>query len=104
MILERISGRGPPPYDSNCFPIPSSSSTSVRTNETQPTWSASNAAGGHAMKRATVLLALLAIGSVSLAVKAYQAPPAGGGQQQPKVVEVEKIKDNLYMLKGGGGN
>src|SRR5262249_4754448 len=28
-------------------------------------------------------------------------PPA---QQGPKVVEVEKVKDNLFMLKGGGGN
>ena len=30
----------------------------------------------------------------------YQ-PPA---QQGPKVVEVDKVKDNLYVLKGGGGN
>jgi glyoxylase-like metal-dependent hydrolase (beta-lactamase superfamily II) len=33
-------------------------------------------------------------------VRALQ-PPAQSG---PKVVEVEKVKDNLYMLKGGGGN
>src|SRR5205807_7150716 len=30
----------------------------------------------------------------------YQAQP----QDAPKVVEVEKLKDNLFMLKGGGGN
>ena len=50
------------------------------------------------MKRGTVLAALLAVGSLSLAVSAYQQPPA------PKVVEVEKLRDNLFMLKGGGGN
>jgi cyclase len=53
------------------------------------------------MKRIIVLSTLLAVGAAaSLAARAYQ-PPA---QQGPKVVEVEKIKDNLYMLKGGGGN
>jgi glyoxylase-like metal-dependent hydrolase (beta-lactamase superfamily II) len=53
------------------------------------------------MKRMMVLGALLAFGAAaSLVARAYQ-PPA---QQGPKVVEVEKIKDNLYMLKGGGGN
>ena len=29
---------------------------------------------------------------------------SGAGADAPKVVEVEKLKDNLYMLKGGGGN
>jgi glyoxylase-like metal-dependent hydrolase (beta-lactamase superfamily II) len=43
---------------------------------------------------------LLAIGVASVGVRALQ-PPAQSG---PKVVEVEKVKDNLYMLKGGGGN
>jgi glyoxylase-like metal-dependent hydrolase (beta-lactamase superfamily II) len=28
----------------------------------------------------------------------------GGGAQAPKVVDVEKLKDNLFVLKGGGGN
>jgi cyclase len=51
------------------------------------------------MKRGMVLSALLAIGGLSLGVTAYQQPPAG-----PNVVEVDKIKDNLYVLKGGGGN
>src|SRR6185295_19546202 len=53
------------------------------------------------MKRMIVLSVLLALGAAaSLAARAYQ-PPAPQG---PKVVEVEKVKDNLYMLKGGGGN
>jgi hypothetical protein len=46
------------------------------------------------MKRVIVLGILLASGAAaSLAALGYQ-PPA---QQGPKVVEVEKIKDNLYI-------
>jgi glyoxylase-like metal-dependent hydrolase (beta-lactamase superfamily II) len=52
------------------------------------------------MTRRTVLAVLLVLGVASAGVRALQ-PPAQSG---PKVVEVEKIKDNLYMLKGGGGN
>jgi cyclase len=55
------------------------------------------------VRRATVLVALLAAGSVSLAVAAHQQPPAGG-QPQARTIEVEKLKDNLFILKGGGGN
>ena len=50
------------------------------------------------MKRTMVLGVLLAIGALA-AVKAQQ--PAANA---PKVVEVEKVKDNLYVLRGGGGN
>jgi glyoxylase-like metal-dependent hydrolase (beta-lactamase superfamily II) len=56
------------------------------------------------MRRLIVLAALVTIGA---AVSAYQQPPAGGGrggQQAPRVVEVEKVKDNLFVLRGGGGN
>ncbi len=56
------------------------------------------------MRRGIALGVLLAVGALSLAVRAYQQPPAGGGQQGPRVVEVEKLKDNLFVLKGGGGN
>ena len=49
------------------------------------------------MKRLFVLGGLLVCGAVSLAAMAFQAPA-------PMVVEVDKIKDNLYVLKGGGGN
>ena len=49
------------------------------------------------MRRLVVLGGLLACGAVSLAAMAFQAPA-------PMVVEVDKIKDNLYVLKGGGGN
>jgi cyclase len=52
------------------------------------------------MTRRIALVLLGIAGVLPLAVRAYQ-PPA---QQGPKVVEVEKVKENLYMLKGGGGN
>jgi len=45
---------------------------------------------------------LASAGSLPLVVSAYQqTAPAG---QQAKVIEVEKLKDNLFLLKGGGGN
>jgi cyclase len=50
------------------------------------------------MRRGVVLGMLLAVGAMA-AVKAQ--PPAANA---PKVVEVEKVKDNLYVLRGGGGN
>jgi cyclase len=52
------------------------------------------------MKRGIALGALILIGTLSLGVKAYQPPAADA----PKVIEVEKVKDNLYVLRGGGGN
>jgi glyoxylase-like metal-dependent hydrolase (beta-lactamase superfamily II) len=60
------------------------------------------------MRRVSVLGVLIGIGALSMVVAAYQQPPAGGagrgGQQAPRVVEVEKLKDNLFVLRGGGGN
>src|ERR1700730_632803 len=55
-----------------------------------------------AMKRIIFLAALVGVGALSLGVAAFQQPPAGANA--PKVVEVEKLRDNLFMLKGGGGN
>ena len=54
------------------------------------------------MRRMIVLSVLLATGGLWLTVAAFQQPPAG--QPAPRVVEVDKLKDNLYVLKGGGGN
>lgn len=59
------------------------------------------------MTRGIALAVLVAVGAGSMAVAAYQQPaPAAGrtGQPQARVVEVEKLKDNLFLLKGGGGN
>ena len=56
------------------------------------------------MKRVTVLATLLMAGALSLAVTAWQPAAGEATQAAPKVVEVEKLRDNLFMLKGGGGN
>src|SRR6185312_8161851 len=50
------------------------------------------------MKRLILIASLVGVGALSVA--AFQQPPANA----PKVVEVEKLRDNLWMLKGGGGN
>jgi cyclase len=57
------------------------------------------------MKRGIVLGALVMVGALSLVISAYQQPPAGGAPQAPapKVVEVQKLRDNLFMLGGAGG-
>ncbi len=54
------------------------------------------------VKRVATLAILIAIGSVSIAVKAAQqpAPP----QPSADNLTVEKVKDNLFVLRGGGGN
>src|SRR5438876_7751779 len=54
------------------------------------------------MTRIKILAALVAIACLSLSVAAYQQ--AGRGQAQARVVDVDKLRDNLYVLRGGGGN
>jgi cyclase len=54
------------------------------------------------MKRLAVLGALIAMGLGSIVVAASQQPAAGAPAAQ--VVEVEKLRDNLFVLRGGGGN
>jgi glyoxylase-like metal-dependent hydrolase (beta-lactamase superfamily II) len=51
------------------------------------------------MNRAIVLGSIIAVGALSLGVRASQQP-----QGAPKTIDVDKLKDNLYVLKGGGGN
>ena len=48
------------------------------------------------MQRGIAIGVLLAVGALSIAVAA--------GQQEEMVVEVEQLEDNLYVLRGGGGN
>ena len=48
------------------------------------------------MRRGLVLGVLLGMGTLSVAV--------AGLQQAPNVITVEKLRDNLYVLRGGGGN
>jgi len=50
------------------------------------------------MKRTIVLGILVGLGAIA-AVKAQQPDP-----NAPKNIEVEKVKDTLYVLRGGGGN
>src|SRR5258708_1599213 len=53
------------------------------------------------MRRGAVLAALLAIGAISLALApAVAQSPATAA----KVVTLQKLKDNLYLAGGGGGN
>ena len=66
------------------------------------------------MTRRIVLGALIAAGALSMAASAFQQPAArgrqggpGGAQQAPPSADalmVDKLKDNLYVLRGGGGN
>ena len=49
------------------------------------------------MKRGIVLGLLLAVGALSLGA-------ATSAQQEEMVVDVEQLQDNLYVLRGGGGN
>ena len=51
------------------------------------------------MKRRSVLGILLTAGALSMAAAAQQQPSSDA-----KTVEVEKLKDNLFVLRGGGGN
>lgn len=54
---------------------------------------------GHITRRVAGLTAIAAVGVTTLAVVAAQAPA-----DAPKVVTVDKVRDTLYVLKGGGGN
>ena len=52
------------------------------------------------MTRAHVLGSLVMLGVASIGVTAYQQPAANA----PKVITVDTVKPNLFVLKGGGGN
>ena len=53
------------------------------------------------MGRAFALGTLVGAGALSMTVGAFQQT---AGQPAPMVVEVDRLKDNLYVMKGGGGN
>ena len=56
------------------------------------------------MRRGIVLATLLLAGALSITIRAAQQRSAGAGQMPVRVIEVEKLRDNLYLLRGGGGN
>ena len=54
------------------------------------------------MKRSLVLSAIVAVGAVAIAGRTLLArQPAAGG---PNVANIEQVKENLYLVTGGGGN
>ena len=57
------------------------------------------------MKRVLALGALIAVGGLSMSVAAFQQPAPGASQPQ-MVIDVEKLRDNLFVLSGAssGGN
>ena len=52
------------------------------------------------MTRAVLLGPLFIVGAMGFGNTA----PRAGSKAQPEVAEIEKVKDNLYMITGGGGN
>ena len=56
------------------------------------------------IRRGAVLGVLLLCGGTIVAT--YQVPGArqGGAAGTPQVIQVDKLKDNLFVLRGGGGN
>ena len=57
------------------------------------------------MKRVLVLGAIVVVGAILAAVGAALAA-VGAAQQTPSAasIQVDKVRDNLYVLRGGGGN
>ena len=53
------------------------------------------------MKRTLVLSSIVVVGVVAVAGRALMAQQPSA---EPKVAGIEKVKDNLYMVTGGGGN
>ncbi len=53
------------------------------------------------MKRYMILGAIVVTGALSITLRAFQQPAV---QPSAAAIEVDKLKDNLFVLKGGGGN
>ena len=56
------------------------------------------------MKRGILLATLIAIGALSMAVAAFQAPPAALPPGALAATQIQKVKDNLYMITGYDAN
>jgi len=52
------------------------------------------------MKRGIVLGVVVAVGALSMTAVGARGVSQGSAQQAPKVAEIEKVKDNLYLLHG----
>lgn len=58
------------------------------------------------MKRTAILAGIVMTGTV-IAIAAQQQPPVGRGRgapQLPPIEPIQKVKDNLFMIPGAGGN
>lgn len=53
------------------------------------------------MRRTMVLGLLVSAGATVMAAGAAVQPPA---TDKPKIAEIQKVKDNLFVITGGGGN
>jgi cyclase len=58
------------------------------------------------MKRGLVLGAIVLAAALSVAVRGAQQGRSGqgGGQPSAAAIQVDHVRDNLYVLRGGGGN
>ena len=58
------------------------------------------------LNRRVLTLSLLVACGISTTVATYQtaSAQAGGAGAGAQVIQVEKLKDNLFLLRGGGGN
>ena len=54
------------------------------------------------MYRSAVLTAIIATGTVSIAVAAFRQPPQGATPAALNATKIEKVKDNLYVISGSG--
>ena len=52
------------------------------------------------MRRGVLLGVVIGVGTLSMAVAAFQAPPAGPTPAALAATKIEKVKDNLYMITG----
>jgi cyclase len=56
------------------------------------------------MKRAGLLSVLMAVGAVAIGIRVAQGHGGQAPQPSASAIQVDKIRDNLYVLRGGGGN
>ena len=52
------------------------------------------------MTRAIVLGVVVTVGAVSMTAAGFRGAPQGAAQPAPKVAEIEKVRDNLFLLHG----
>jgi cyclase len=56
------------------------------------------------MRRAVLLGILMTVGAIGMAAKQAAPPAQGAAAAQPQTLTTEKLRDNLFVIKGGGGN